>query len=346
MAENEHNLGPASLPDARKRRSIGTIAAVTFLAAVAFCAWQWYATRENLRVLQHEVALRSAEIDARYRETRVLAEQSRDALRDFQARLAQTEARLTDAQNQRLAVESLYQDLARSRDEWTLAEVEQAMLIASQQLQLAGNVKTALMALETADSRLARMDRPQFGALRRAVTSDIERLRGLPQVDVTGMSLKLEIAAERIVTLPLVAERQPVLAAATQAASENAGFLKTTWRNFLQDLRSLVNVKRLDTEVVLLAPEQVYFLRENLKIRLLGARLALIAKDERTFKSDLKAASAWVTKYFMAADPAVTSLLTLLRELQETPLEIRLPEISSGLEAMSALKRVRERTLR
>jgi uroporphyrin-III C-methyltransferase len=346
MGENELNSGQASLQPERKGRAIGRVIAVVVLAAAAFCAWQWYSTRENLRALQHDFALRGAEIDARYRETRVIAEQSRDALRDFQARLAQTEARLTDAQNQRLAVESLYQDLSRSRDEWTLAEVEQAMLIANQQLQLAGNAKAALRALETADSRLARMDRPQFGALRRAITSDIERLRSLPQVDLTGMSLKLEIAAERISALPLAAEGQPVPAQPTQATSEDSGFLKSTWGNFLQDLRSLVNLKRLDAEVVLLAPEQAYFLRENLRIRLLGARLALIAKDEHSFKSDLKAASAWVAKYFIAADPAVSSLLAVLRELQDTTLESRLPEISSGLEAMSALKRVRERTLR
>jgi uroporphyrin-III C-methyltransferase len=346
MSENELNPKPAPQAPVRKRRSTELIATLAVLAAVAFCGWHWYATRENLRALQHDLALRGAEIDARYRENRALAEQSRDTIRDVQARLAQTEARLGDAQNQRLAVEALYQDLLRNRDEWALAEAEQAILIAGQQLQLAGNVKAALIALESADQRLARIDRPQFGALRRAIGTDIERLRSAPQVDVTGMSLKLEIAAEKIAALPLAVERQPAPTAATPATSEDAGFLKTTWQNFLKDLGSLVNIKRLDSELIPLAPEQAYFLRENLRIRLLGARLALMAKDERTYKSDLKAASAWVTKYFIVTDPAVSSVSALLRELQDTNLESRLPEISAGLEAMSALKRVRERSPR
>ena len=111
------------------------------------CSW--------LQGRQH--AKRLAEIDATNRESKALSAQARDAMSDVSARLGQLEARMFETQNQRMALESLYREFSRGRDEWVLAEVEQALLIANQQLQLAGNVKAALIAMETADARLARV---------------------------------------------------------------------------------------------------------------------------------------------------------------------------------------------
>ena len=93
--------------------------------------------------------------------------------------------------------------MSRSRDEWTLAEVEQILLIANQQLQLAGNIKAALIALETADARIARMDRPQLTALRRVINRDMDRLKATPYVDIVGISLRVDSVMNQIDTLPL-----------------------------------------------------------------------------------------------------------------------------------------------
>src|SRR6267378_5381222 len=174
----------------QRRSRLAVLALLLALAAAALAAWQWYDARKRFDVMQQDVARRFAEIDTVSRDTRSLAAQSRDESRDVVARLGQIEARMVETQNQRLALESLYRDLSGSRDEWALAEVEQALLIANQQLQLAGNVKAALVALQTADARLARMDRPRLTALRRVISQDIERLRGAPYVDVVGMALR------------------------------------------------------------------------------------------------------------------------------------------------------------
>ena len=70
-------------------------------------------------------------------------------MRDAQARIGALEAKLLESQSQQLALESLYQELSRSRDDWLLAEVEQTLAIAAQQLQLAGNVQAALSRCRT-----------------------------------------------------------------------------------------------------------------------------------------------------------------------------------------------------
>ena len=194
---------------ARQRSGGGLMAAFALLLALAaagFTAWQAYESRRVAAELELELARKLAEIETIGSDSRRLSTGARDVARDVEARLGQIEARLGGIQIQRLAMDSLYQELSLSRDEWTLAEVEQILLVASQQLQLASNVKAALIALEAADARLARSDRPQLTQLRQVVAEDIERLKASPFVDVTGIGLKLERIIASIDEMPLAIE--------------------------------------------------------------------------------------------------------------------------------------------
>lgn len=330
----------------QRRSRLAVLALLLALAATALAAWQWYDARKRFDALQQDVARRLAEAGAVSRETRSLAGQSRDDLRDVMARLGQLEARMVETQNQRLALESLYRDLSGSRDEWVLAEVEQALLIANQQLQLAGNVKAALVALETADARLARLERPQLTALRRVISQDIGRLKSAPYVDVVGMALRLDNVMTAVDALPLAMEERPQPDNET-AAPANAGFWANLWRETIQDLRRLVRIQSAEKpEAPLLAPEQVFFLRENLKLRLLGARLALLARDETSFKADLDAASVWLQHYYETGSKPVAVALSTLKQLAQSEVNIELPDISASLDSVRNLKTVRERTAR
>ena len=140
--------------------------------------------------------------------------------------MAQLEARLAESQSQQLALEALYQELSRNRDEWQLAEIEQVLAIASQQLQLAGNVRAALLALQLAEARLAKSDRPQFLPVRRALARDIERLKALPVLDVAGMSARIDGLVAAVDSLPLAFdERSERPAAAAKEAGRTKGLL-------------------------------------------------------------------------------------------------------------------------
>ena len=105
------------------------------------------------------------------------------------------------AATQREALEQLYADLSRGRDEAALVEVERLITLGAQELQISGNVPTALAALQTADTRLARLESPRFLPLRRVLARDIERLRAAPAVDITGIALKIDDGAARGVRL-------------------------------------------------------------------------------------------------------------------------------------------------
>src|SRR5216117_2850169 len=163
------------VPVKRSRLALLTLIAVILAAGLA--ALFWVDARQRIGGTQEELARRLRDIEGE--------------LREAQAKIGQLESRLAESQSQQLALEALYQELSRNRDEWQLAEIEQVLAIASQQLQLAGNIRAALLALQLAEARLARADRPQFVPIRRALARDLERVKALPAVDIAGMSTRL-----------------------------------------------------------------------------------------------------------------------------------------------------------
>src|SRR3954463_9118707 len=211
---------PPAARAARRTSRLAVLALIAVLLAAGLALLSWLHTRQRIGATQEELARRLRDIEADARDARVTARQAQETVREAQVRLGQLDARLAEWQSQQLALEALYQDLSRNRDEWQLAEVEQVLAIASQQLQLAGNVRAALLALQLAEGRLARTDRPQFMPIRRALARDIERLRALPAIDFPGMSMRIDSLVASVDALPLAfderAERQ---GAAKEAAS-------------------------------------------------------------------------------------------------------------------------------
>ncbi len=335
----------------RQRRGLSGLAAMLALlialAAAGFTAWQNYELRRDRAQLELDLARKLEQIETIGSDSRRLSNDARDVVRDVEARLGQIEARLAGIQNQRLAIEALYDELSQSRDEWTLAEVEQILLVASQQLQLAGNVKAALIALEAADARLARSNRPQLTQVRRVIAQDIERLKSSPFVDVTGIGLKLESVISKVDELPLVMQTRPA-GGNEHVAADSA---EQGWRLLIaelwHDMLSLVRIERIDTpDTPLLAPEQAFFLRENLKLRLLGARLALLARDQATYRADLAAAVDWSARYFDTAAPSVAASIDTLNELAQSDIQIDLPDVSASLGAVRTYRLAREPDVR
>lgn len=318
------------------------------LAALALAAWQWVETRSRLAETQQEVARRLADSAAAGKEDRGALKQAEEQVTALQAKVNVLEAKQEEFQGQNQALQNLYQDLARSRDEATLLEVEQAVTLAAQQLQLAGNVQAAVLALQAADAKLSRLDRPQFIPLRKTLARDLDRLRALPFVDLPGMSLKLENVIAAVDKLPLAMDERPRPAAKAPAAKGAAEPELPWWQRagseFWQEVRGLVRIQRFDrAEPVLLPPEQIFFLRENLKLRLLNARLALLSRDAWTFRNELKATQEWLDRHFDGHDKAVLSAQATLRQLATAEINIELPNLNESLSALRGLKTGREK---
>jgi len=337
--------GAAPANAAQQPRYRQLLALIAVLAAV-LVGWQWYDSRQQINVLQNELARRLAAADVENKESRNVAEQVREAMREAQVKLGVLEARLQESQNQQIALEALYQELSRSRDESLLADVEQTLLVANQQLQVAGNVKSALIALQAAEARLARPDRPQLAGLRKVIARDIERLKLAPYLDMVGMSARIDNMINLTDSLPLAMELRPSAPqAANNAAADGGGnawtrFTREVWRDF----KDLIRIQNVDNpDVALLTPSQAYFLRENLKLRLLGARLALLAHDEKSFRADLKAARDWLARYYDSRDKSVANAVAAVRQLHDSQISIELPDIAASLDTVRNYRLTRER---
>jgi len=324
----------------RAARTLGAVA----LVAAAIAAWAAIDARMALRDMESSAGGRLAELGAENKNAKAALAQAQSQLRDTQSRVTELESRVADTQEQRVALEEMYRELSRSADDRLLSEVEQLLVLASQQLQLAGNVRGALAALQAADQRLARAEKLAATPLRRAITQDMEKLKAFPQVDVVGASVKLDQLIAQLDTLPmLVAETPPPPRVARLKADEPSGMSRAA-RDFWEEMKGLVKIRELDSpEPALISPVQSYYLRENLRLRLLAARVSLLARDETTFREDLKQAQVWITRYYdPKAKPTVVALATL-KQVADTPVNIAPPDINASLAAVRTARTAREK---
>jgi uroporphyrin-III C-methyltransferase len=338
--------------------SLGTLIALAAAAiAIVLTIGVWFEARSENDKLTQSFGAKLAEMERVSKAQLTNTEAAQRELRDAQSRLAQLEVKLNEVQNQRVAIEEMTRDLARAPEDWLLAEIEQTLNIASRELTLAGNVRAAIAALQTVDQRLARAEKLQSTPLRRAVTQDLERLKATPGVDTQGITVKLDNLMTLTSTLPLsLADGAPLAGgvtantaaspeAATQTASSN--WFSRAWQDLKRDLKDLIRIRELEGgEVALLTPQQAWFARESLRLRLLSARTSLLARDEISFKDDIKVARELLSKYFDPKAKVNQNTLVMLKQLQENPVSIAAPDIVQSLNAIRAARTARERPAR
>ncbi|MFB9125363.1 fused uroporphyrinogen-III synthase HemD/membrane protein HemX [Paraburkholderia dipogonis] len=308
-----------------------------------------YALNRKVERTEQQLVQRQQANDTQTNELRIKTEQALATVHQSDSQVAQLEGKLADAQTSQQALQQQYADLARNRDDWTLAEVGQMLSAASQQLQLTGNTQLALFALQSADTRLAASDSPQAVAVRKAIAQDIDKLKAAPSTDLTGMAIKLDNAIDQVDKLPLSGEA-PIAHATPQAATwaDTAKVAAATgeprwkvwWREVStgigQQLTSLVQVRRIDNaDAMLVTPDQGYFVRENLKLRLLSARLALLSRNETTLKSDLQAAQNALTRYFDNSSKKTQTVTDLVKQVEAGSAAVELPNLNTSLQAVN-----------
>ncbi|MDD5389238.1 MAG: uroporphyrinogen-III C-methyltransferase [Gallionellaceae bacterium] len=327
---------PADTPAPTSRLVwLGPVLAGVAIVLTLGLAWQGY---DRAQLMEVQLARRINAFDAASEEARAAAKAANAALADLQGRLGALESTGQETLNQQLALNAMYQDLARSQDERVVADIEQTLLLAQQQLQLAGNVKAALIGLDAAATRLAQLDKPQFNGLRDAIARDMERLKLLPAADIVSLNARLEALIQNVDRLKPESDTEPApvpTPAARGAADTLARFSAEAWREF----KSLVRIRRLDhPDLPLLAPSQLYFLRENLKLRLLAARMSLLQRDETAFRNDIGEAHAWTSRYFNPRDEATGAVLASLDEMRKVPVVLKDAEIDASLKAARAAR--------
>lgn len=339
-----------------------TLIHVALLVIAAGLGVSWWTSHSELKTLREDVARRLHSGDTSSSEMRVTMKATQEGLKELESKFSVLDNKQSEAQSQQLALEQLYQELSKNRDDWVLSEIEEVLSTASQQLELAGNVQGALIALQNADKNLAGFDKPQFIAIRRAIASDQEKLKAVPNVDVTGIAIRLDSIIGQIEQLPLLSDEKVVQQSidpkesgvdnVTPVAEDATGVVESDgmtsdWRTTLYHgwqslsaemwagLKQLISIRRVETpDALMLSPTQSYFVRENLKLRLLNARLALLSRNEFAFRNDLNSAQDIVSRYFDTRAKQVQSVQSLIKQVQESDLTVQLPNLSDSINAI------------
>jgi len=367
-----HASAPAPGAAARAARGsagaivLGLVAAVIALGGAAL-AWR---SDQRVASLEQELVRRQQESSTQSAEARLLAKQAQQGTTDATAKVALLEARVAEVAMQRGQLEDLIQSLSRSRDENVLGDVEQSIRVALQQTAITGSAEPLVVTLKQADERLARYSQPRLEGVRRAIARDLDRVKSTNVADISSLGIKLDEAVRMIDDLPLIAsiearsrdaaapERpasraasaaQAATAAARPASAASAAAAEAFWPNRVNaalggfaariwdEARSLIRVTRVDApEAMLLAPEQAYFLKENLKLRLLNARLALLSRQFETAQSDLQVAQGSLDRYFDRGNKRTALALDLVKQVAAQARHVGVPRPDDTLAALTA----------
>lgn len=312
---------------ARHRSFVGGLSVI--LSIVAFCmsAYLWY-------MLARKDALIGAHIGPRL-------VQVETAVATMQGRVDRTEQQLQElAKSQSSLQESIVQlngNNGERQRQWAITEAEQLLETANHRLQLDHEVGFSLAALKAADRELRRADDPRLTGVRQTIANEVQALENLHQLDISGLALTLQSMAASVDQLPLGPETryQPPSHTRAQPAVTPLGH----WQRFLAelkvDLSNLIRIQRNgQSQPPLLPPTQAYYARQNLKLMLYSAQLALLEHQDAVYSGDLNRARRWLLQYFDASSAPVKHMTENLAAMAQKAAQVRVPDISASLEAL------------
>jgi uroporphyrin-III C-methyltransferase len=362
---------PVTLPaepalKAGRNRWAWTLSFLLMLVVLATLVLAWSAS-QRVRKLEQELVRRQQDSQSQSGEARLLAKRADETARESAAKVSLLEARLSEVSLQRTQLEDLIQSLSRSRDENVLVDIDAGLRVAQQQSMITGSAEPLVSALTQADERLARYSQPRLERVRRAIARDIDRVKAVGLPDVSALSIKLDEAIRLVDELPLLSQAETRKEAASKTAAAASAAPKTMarsasgtaaaasaasgsgwsavvserWSSFVGhvwgETRGLVRVTRIDQpEAMLVAPEQAFFLRENLKLRLLNARLAVLSRQFDTAQADVQAAQQALERYFDRSSRRTGVVGDLLKQVGAGARQVGLPRPDDTLAALAA----------
>ena len=296
---------------------------------------------QKLSRIQEQLARQSADAGQQSLEAKAWAKQAQETVKDSAARLTLLEARLGEVALQRGQLEELIQSLSRSRDENLVVDIEAALRMAQQQAQLTGSMEPLLAALKSAQVRVKRAAQPRLAPVLRAIEKDLDRLNTTPAFDLPGLLIKLDEGVALVDGLVLANQDLPTAAMNRSLTEAGSAATPPSWwmaglMQFADQLKGLVRVSRIESpEAALLSPEQGFFLRENLKLKLLNARLGLLARQKDAARADLASASVVVRRYADASSRKTVQMLQLLEQSAEQLKASDSPRLEGSLAALA-----------
>lgn len=342
---------------------------LAILSLVVLVGALWFGYQYKISMRDSLLQMEQAVIQARSRQTE-LQQQLDDTRQSFEAQrarvdsqsqlfeqqsssLQQDRAKLQQERDQlqthRVAMQDALAEvkgrLGRNSSQWMAAEAQYLMQVADSRLQLAADVGTAIEALRAADRRLRDTGDPGFIGVRELLAAELTWLEAVEQPDLAGLSAQLDRLEQQAATLRLAGVEPPQSATGPESAPRDGG--ERNFKSLLQDswegFKSVMVIRRRGEPVTaMLPPEQRYFVTQNLRLRLQGARLALLGGDQAVYLASLRAVEQWLREFFDLQQAPAQAALNTLAALQQVELHPELPDISASLIALRERLRAAE----
>jgi uroporphyrin-III C-methyltransferase len=327
--------GSGVLPTGKSSQRWLLLVALVAALGVAASALLW----QRLGGIQEQLARQSADAGSLAGEARATARQAQELAIETAAKLAVMDARVSEVALQRTQLEELMQSLSRSRDENLVVDIDSSVRLAQQQAEVSGSAEPLLAALKSAELRIARASQPRLTPVQRAIAKDMARIRATALADLPALLVKLDELVQMAEDLPVanaVAIHKPVESLKRKDAETVRNWWQRAWAVVRTELESLVRVNRIDDpDAVLMTPEQSFFLRENLKLKLLNARLALLSRHNEAARADLVSSSAAISRFFDSSSRKTQTAQTMLEQLISQSRSLELPRIEETLAALT-----------
>ena len=346
----------------RRKSGAGPAYALTAVVVALAAAALWY---QNSSIQQYKDELQG-QLAANISATQQANQRAEQALAQLQRqsdKLNALEHSYRDSTEQFQDLSQAFQTMTDSGSDLILLnDIDHLATIAQQQLLLGGNVANAIVSLEAAQAQLARANRVRLAPLQQTLNGDLDRLRAAATVDVASLSRQLDTLSRYVSEAPLLVPDDVAGGASTQALNlqpeQQAGaelpadaswwartwnaveqWSAEAWRSVTHDLGQFVSVRRVDDAAALLmSPDQAARLRENLRLRIMTAQLAMMMNQSSVWQTELDAVITALEKRFDLQSNEVQQALRLTRQLQDAQIGARLPTVNNTLAAIESLR--------
>lgn len=345
---------PGAVADTPSNRWWPWLAMGAVLVA-ALSGWTAWSTRRDQAALERELVRRQDESKALVLESRGLARAADEAAREAQVKTTLLEARVAENSAQRSQVEALMLGMTRTRDDQVLAEMEAIIRAASVQATWSGRSEPVVAALRQVDERLAALSSPRLAPVRRALARDVQKLEAHAVADAATLAMRIDGLLRQVDSWPLQSQvdaaranialdtparldgKKPLATDATwreRAADAVQGW----WRGVTREARALVRIRQAEHDGAWLSsPEQVYFQRETIKLRLLSMRLALLARQPEVVQTDASELQRVLTRHFETKSRLVEDAQGVLTQIVAAAKQGLVPRPDETLAALSSL---------
>lgn len=295
------------------------------------------ALRSRVNNLQQQLARQMAGAVTTAVEARTLAKRADEQAQSLALKVAALEVRVGDLANYRDRLQEMVKAAQRARDENVVVELESTLRFAQDQSQLTGSERPLIAALHVAEQRVSQSADPRLIGVAQAVARDLQRLRDVHTPDTAGLLARISQLLQEVDSLPLnaalaVNSTDKKTAAAPTPSTPSPSPASTSW--WARWWGAVEPPARPPIPVDAVHADQGLLARANLRMRLEGARLGLLARQYDAARTDLGAAMDVLSTSFDVRAPRTQAALQLLAQLRDLAQAPALPDLGDTLTAL------------